>query len=134
MEPAEERALREKVKKRGRAYQCLACYQRLGRTYINEKLKVEDHIYRDHVRPNEVPFYCRLCTFHCQRLDQLMNHVKNYGPHQDQVRRRSIPDEGRAIPGAEQKPICDWRTGLRTTRGRREHPTLDESRQEQPEC
>ena len=97
MEPAEERALREKVKKRGRAYQCLACYQRLGRTYINEKLKVEDHIYRDHVRPDEVPFYCRLCTFHCQRLDQLMNHVKNYGPHQDQVRRRSIPDEGRAF-------------------------------------
>ena len=97
MEPAEEPVLREKVKKQGRAYQCLACYQRLGKTYINEKLKVEDHIYRDHVRPDEVPFHCRLCTFHCQRLDKLMNHVKNHGPHQDQVRRRCIPDEGRAF-------------------------------------
>ena len=99
-----EMELREKVKKRGRAYQCLACYQRLGRVYINEKLKVEDHIYRDHVRADEIPFYCRLCRFHCQRLDQLLNHVRNYTPHVEQVRRRGLTDGGKSFLTKSTKP------------------------------
>ena len=126
-----EMELREKVKKRGRAYQCLACYQRLGRVYINEKLKVEDHIYRDHVRADEIPFYCRLCRFHCQRLDQLLNHVRNYTPHVEQVRRRGLTDGGKSFLTKSTKPYVisalDCKTG-----GRGQYPTLDESGKRKP--
>ena len=48
----------------------------------------------DHVKADEIPFYYRLCRFHCQRLGQLLNHVRNYTPHVEQVRRRCITDEG----------------------------------------
>ena len=79
---------------------------------VFEKLKVENHIYRDHVRPDEVPFYCRRCTFHCQRQDQMMNHVRSYGPHVDQVRRRCIQDKGRAFRVESKSPYvigaCDY--------------------------
>ena len=64
------------------------------------------------MRSDEVPFYCRRCTFHSQRQDQLMNHVKSYGPHVDQVIWRCIPDEGRAFWVESKSPYvigaCDY--------------------------
>ena len=55
---------RRMAKHRGRAYQCLACFHKEGKNTINEK-KIEFYILKNHVKLEEVPFYCRLCLFVC---------------------------------------------------------------------
>ena len=99
-----DKVLVERAKKCGRAYQCLACYYNNGKVYVNEKLKVEDHIYKTHVRPDEIPFYCPLCHFHCQREDQLQHHIENYQPHKKIVDEKGYPDKGRSFLMRSTKP------------------------------
>ena len=41
----------EKAKKRGRAYQCLACHFKKVQRWIDEIGKLEDHILRSHMPP-----------------------------------------------------------------------------------
>ena len=58
---------------------------------------MEDHIYKNHVRPDEVPFYCRLCLFKCTKWEQLLNHMTNYAPHVDLVKKRGYTDQGQSF-------------------------------------
>lgn len=88
-----DKELVEKAKKHIRAYQCLACYYRHGKVYVNEKL--EDHLYKTHVRLYEISFVCCLCNFQCQRLDQLEHHVDHYPPHKKLVAEIGHPNKGR---------------------------------------
>ena len=55
---------------RGRAYKCLNC----GHT--NEKRRVISHIYKEHVRLDEAPFYCKVCLFRCTDEESLRRHVR----------------------------------------------------------
>ena len=60
-----------KAKHRERAYQCLPCFHKEGRTTTDVKGRIEEHILKNHVKPDEVPFYCRLCMFCCTSWTQL---------------------------------------------------------------
>ena len=80
----------EKAKKRGRAYQCLACHFKKGQRWIDEIGKLEDHILRLHMPPERVPFSCQLCLFKCLRRDQLLRHVSHYARHVTMAAGRNI--------------------------------------------
>ena len=82
----------ERAKHRGRAYQCLPCYHKEGRVVINEKGRIEDHILKNHVKLDEVPYYCSLCLFRCHSLQQLNKHVTAYARHREMARKRDVQD------------------------------------------
>lgn len=82
----------EKAKKRGRAYQCLRCFYREGKRFIGVKCRIEEHIMKVHLALEEVPFYCKLCLFRCQRKDQLDRHVHAHGRHREMAEKRNIID------------------------------------------
>ena len=71
----------ERAKRRGRAYMCLMCETLTGEKRISELGPMEDHILKNHVSRDRVPFFCRLCTFKCQTRYQLEHHVKVYPRH-----------------------------------------------------
>ena len=82
----------ERAKHRGRAYQCLPCYHKEGRVVINEKGRIENHILKNHVKLDEVPYYCSLCLFRCHSLQQLNKHVTAYARHREMARKRDVQD------------------------------------------
>ena len=57
----------ERARHRGRAYLCLACFHLKKKRVADELGKLEDHIVRNHVELERVPFYCQLCTFKCMK-------------------------------------------------------------------
>ena len=71
----------ERAKKRGRAYMCLMCETLTGEKRISELGPMEDHILKNHVSRDRVPFFCRLCTFKCQTRYQMEHHVRVYPRH-----------------------------------------------------
>ena len=71
----------ERAKKRGRAFMCLMCETLTGEKRISELGPMEDHILKNHVSRDRVPFFCRLCTFKCQTIYQMEHHVKVYPRH-----------------------------------------------------
>ena len=81
----------EKVDKRGYAYECL----QYGR-YQVERRYVEAHIYKVHLSPSEVPFYCSMCNFISRTEKDLNRHMKGYKPHKDAV--AALTRQGLAIP------------------------------------
>lgn len=68
----------EKIDKRGYAYECLVCKQ-----YKVEKRNEEAHIYKKHLHPTGVPFYCKLCNFMTRTERNLLRHAKGYKPHKE---------------------------------------------------
>ena len=54
---------REKARRGGRAYQCLHSFHKQGKQVVDVKGRVEDHILREHLSFQQVPFYCSLCYF-----------------------------------------------------------------------
>lgn len=80
----------EKAKKRGRAYQCLACYFKKGERWIDEVGKLEDHILRSHMPPERITFSCQLCLFKCLGRDQLLRPVSHYARHVTMAAGRNI--------------------------------------------
>ena len=85
--------MREKAKHRGRVYQCLACYYKKDISYISKKLKIEEHIYKNHVRPDEIPCFCRQCKFQCMKWEQLVRHMSNYATHANLVKKKGYSDQ-----------------------------------------
>ena len=71
----------ERARKRGKAYQCLRCFSREGKRTVDIKCRIEDHIMKMHLALEEVPFYCKLCSFRCQKKEQLLQHVSGYSRH-----------------------------------------------------
>lgn len=63
----------EKIDKRGYAYERLVCKE-----YKGENRYVEAHIYKKHLHPTEVPFYCKLCNFMSRTEGDLLRHAKGY--------------------------------------------------------
>ena len=86
----------------GRAYQCRHCL-RSGKEYIQEKQRVEDHIRKTHLAPDQLPFYCTLCLFRCTRRDDLLKHVNHYRCHAA----RLIDDSGNKIPDSPQYLVAN---------------------------
>ena len=65
----------EKKNKRGRAYICGSC------EYINERKRVVNHVYREHIAFHQAPYFCTLCQFRCTTRRELNNHLVGYKAH-----------------------------------------------------
>ncbi|KAK6185901.1 hypothetical protein SNE40_008037 [Patella caerulea] len=48
---------------------------------VGEKIRVIEHIYRNHVSLDRCPFYCQLCSFRTTKLKELQKHTVHYQPH-----------------------------------------------------
>ena len=82
----------EKAKRRGRALQCLHCFHKKGKKVIDVNGRLEDHILREHMTFQEVPFYCSLCLFRCLKWAQLVPHVSAYKRHVTMVLKANVID------------------------------------------
>ena len=82
----------EKARRMGRAWQCLRCHYREQKRTVDRKGRIEDHIMKVHLALEEVPFYCRLCLFRCQKKEQLKNHVTAHKRHVEMAAKRQITD------------------------------------------
>ena len=71
----------EKLRHRGRAYQCTTCLTDEKKVMIMEKGRMEAHILKEHVAPARVLFRCSLCQFRCLDRATLDGHVNKYKPH-----------------------------------------------------
>ena len=82
----------ERARHRGRAYLCLACVQLKKKRVADELGKLEDHIVRNHVELERVPFYCQLCTFKCMKEGQYTSHLSQNKRHMLMCSQRQIQD------------------------------------------
>lgn len=60
------------VGRRGRAYECGSCHN-----YQGEKRDVQSHFYNNHVKPEDIPFRCKLCNFKCTTEKELKKTMWN---------------------------------------------------------
>ncbi|KAH3769210.1 hypothetical protein DPMN_170462 [Dreissena polymorpha] len=67
---------------RRRAYQCLKCYHRMDKVYIEAKYRVYNHFLKEHMSLDQAPFYCRLCLFRCFKREELDKHFSSFRRHQ----------------------------------------------------
>ena len=58
---------------------------------------MEDHILREHLSFQQVPFYSRLCYFRYSKRDQLINHVTRYKRHVSVARKVGIVDNSKYL-------------------------------------
>ena len=65
-----------------------------GVEYINTKSRLEDHIRKTHLKPDQLQFYITLCLFRCTRREDLYRHVTHYKWHAA----RLIDEKGNRIP------------------------------------
>ncbi|MEW8446381.1 MAG: hypothetical protein AB2661_21050 [Candidatus Thiodiazotropha sp.] len=86
-----------RAKHKGRAYQCMPCFHKEGKETIDVRGRVEEHILKNHVSLDEVPFYCRLCLFRCQRREQLIQHVTSYARHREMANKRGVTDNSQFL-------------------------------------
>ena len=82
----------ERARHRGRAYLCLACFHLKKKRVADELGKLEDHIVRNHVELERVPFYCQLCTFKCMKQGQFTSHLSQNKRHMFMCSQRQIQD------------------------------------------
>ena len=82
----------ERARHRGRAYLCLACFHLKKKRVADELGKLEDHIVRNHVELERVPFYCQLCTFKCMKQGQFTSHLSQNKRHTFMCSQRQIQD------------------------------------------
>ena len=82
----------ERARHRGRAYLCLACVHLKKKRVADELGKLEDHIVRNHVELERVPFYCQLCTFKCMKQGQFTSHLSQNKRHMFMCSQRQIQD------------------------------------------
>ena len=69
------------AKKKGRVYLCLKCLHKTGKERVDVKYRMEAHIIKDHLRRDEVPYYCSLCQFRCTKFKDLNDHLMRYKRH-----------------------------------------------------
>ena len=87
-----DRELIDRAKHRGRAYLCLACHYTKKLRYVDEHGKMEDHILRNHIEADRIPFFCSLCKFKCLKKDQFVRHLSHYARHVSMAAARKIVD------------------------------------------
>lgn len=86
-----------RAKHKGRAYQCMPCFHKEGKETIDVRGRIEEHILKNHVSLDEVPYYCRLCLFRCQRREQLFQHVTSYARHREMAIKRGVTDNSQFL-------------------------------------
>ncbi|MEW8544497.1 MAG: hypothetical protein AB2693_13280 [Candidatus Thiodiazotropha sp.] len=79
------------AKHKGRAYECLHC-GRQGKTLIDVKSRVEDHILKYHLGLDQAPFYCSLCLFRSTEKKPLLEHVFRHSRHRQEAQNKNIVD------------------------------------------
>ena len=84
----------DRARRRGIAYQCLRCLNRDGTKLLNIRCRIEDHIMRVHLGRDELPYFCKLCGFRCQKRDQLISHVSGYSKHVLLAAKEKVIDHG----------------------------------------
>ncbi|KAH3736362.1 hypothetical protein DPMN_042925 [Dreissena polymorpha] len=77
---------------RRRAYQCLKCYHRMDKVYIEAKYRVYNHFLKEHMSLDQAPYYCRLCLFRCFKREELEKHVHSFRRHALVLQEKNIPD------------------------------------------
>ncbi|KAH3742449.1 hypothetical protein DPMN_049192 [Dreissena polymorpha] len=77
---------------RRRAYQCLKCYHRMDKVYIEAKYRVYSHFLKEHMSLDQAPYYCRLCLFRCFKREELEKHVHSFRRHALVLQEKNIPD------------------------------------------
>lgn len=105
-EELEEREL-EKLRHRGRAYQCTTCLSDEKKVVIMEKGRMEAHILKEHVAPARVPFRCSFCQFRCLDRATLDSHVTKYKPHGRLLKEAG----GRAPENCLKESSCPYQIG-----------------------
>ena len=86
---------REKIdnaRKRGRAYQCLWCHIMEGKKVVDIKCRIEDHIIQKHMDLTDVPVYCNLCLYRCQKEKQWPSHITKIKQHMNLAKQLKITD------------------------------------------
>ena len=83
--------LEKMAKHKGRAYECLHC-SRQGKTVIDVKSRVEDHILKYHLGLDQAPFYCTLCLFRSTEKKPLLEHVFRHSRHRQEAQNKNIVD------------------------------------------
>ena len=53
---------------------------------------MEDHILRNHIEADRIPFFCSLCKFKCLKKDQFVRHLSHYARHVSMAAARKIVD------------------------------------------
>jgi hypothetical protein len=77
---------------RRRAYQCLKCYHRMDKVYVEAKYRVYNHFLKEHMSLDQAPYYCRLCLFRCFKREELEKHVHSFRRHNLVLQEKNIPD------------------------------------------
>ena len=84
-------AMEKTAKHKGRANSCVRC-SRTGKSYIDVKSRVENHIYKYHLALDQCPFYCTLCLFRSSEKASLQQHVHTYNRHRQEAKKMGITD------------------------------------------
>ncbi|MEW8545558.1 MAG: hypothetical protein AB2693_18720 [Candidatus Thiodiazotropha sp.] len=56
------------------------------------KCRLEEHVLRNHVPLEEVPFFCSLCLFKSQQKQQIISHFSSCKRHKDMAAKRGVTD------------------------------------------
>ncbi len=77
---------------RRRAYQCLKCWHRSDKVFIEARYRVFNHFLKEHVSLDAVPYYCKWCLFRAFKREDLDRHVNGYPRHQAVLREKGVSD------------------------------------------
>ncbi|KAH3850390.1 hypothetical protein DPMN_092801 [Dreissena polymorpha] len=59
------------------------------------------HIFKHHVPFDQAPVSCSLCSFRCQTLQHLIDHIMKYAPHVKEAKARGVTDLRRYLIRSE---------------------------------
>ena len=82
----------ERARRMGRAWQCMRCLNEEGKRVVDRKSRIEKHLMKTHLSLTQVPYYCKLCLFRCQKREQLDHHVDVHKRHKLMAEKRNIKD------------------------------------------
>ena len=79
------------AKHKGHAYSCVPCSW-MGKSYIDVKSRVENHIYKFHLAFDQCLYFCTLCLFRLMEKTPLQQHVYIYTPHRQEAQNMGVTD------------------------------------------
>ena len=94
----------ERARRMGRAWQCMRCLNEEGKRVVDRKSRIEEHLMKTHLPLTQVPYYCKLCLFRCQKREQLDHHVEVHKRHKTMAEKRNIKDSSVCLV-ANAKPL-----------------------------
>ena len=59
---------------------------------VDRRSRIEDNLMKTHLSLTQVPYYCKLCLFRCQKREKLDHHVEGHKRHKLMADKRNIKD------------------------------------------